>query len=79
MTHALTQADIAVVNAEAKACEVKDVLTVLRMALGFETAGLDADERSGIETVAGIAARLTVESMEEISKIRLLLKNLGPT
>ena len=47
--------------------DVRDILLVVQMALGYEAAGLDEDERSAIDHVVGLAlqaARSAIEAAE---------------
>ena len=56
--------------------DVRDILLVVQMALGYEAAGLDKEERAAIDHVVGLAltaASSAVEAAETANAAALLL------
>ena len=56
--------------------DVRDILLVVQMALGYEASGLDEQERSAIDHVVGLAlqsARSAIEAAESADKAAMAL------
>ena len=66
---ALVADDLKVAEAEESINVVCDVMLVLQMAVSCESGAMDAEQRSGIETVLGYAAERAAVAREKISAV----------